>query len=131
MGRSPRSQRLETTDEGLRRWPHEPQLLRIRLLASADIVKAARAEREEGNVAEALRLSRLAYELDPSDGTSQKLVAELEAQSQVPTTESVPPLASVRDPGALRRPRSLRHGRRSKSLTQGRALANRLTSWLT
>jgi hypothetical protein len=95
---------LETTDEGLRRWPHDPQLLRIRSLASADIVKAARAEREEGNVAEALRLSRLAYELDPSDGTSQKLVAELEAQSQVPTTESVPPLASVRDPGSAPSP---------------------------
>lgn len=87
----------ETTDDGLRRWPHDPQLLRIRSLASADIVKAARARRDEGNLAEALRLSRLAYELDPSDGASQKLVAELEAQSQAPTMESVPPLASTRE----------------------------------
>jgi hypothetical protein len=94
----------DTTDDGLRRWPHEPQLLRIRSLASADIVKAARTRRDEGNVAEALRLSRLAYELDPSDGASQKLVAELEAQSQAPTMESVPPLASAREPPSASSP---------------------------
>jgi serine/threonine-protein kinase len=94
----------DTTDDGLHRWPHEPQLLRIRSLASADIVKAARARRDEGNVAEALRLSRLAYELDPSDGASQKLVADLEAQSQAPTMEAVPPLASAREPPSASSP---------------------------
>lgn len=91
----------DITDEGLRRWPHEPQLLRIRSLASADIVKGARARRDEGNLAEALRLSRLAYELDPSDSASQKLVADLEALAEAPASESVPPLASAREPASV------------------------------
>ena len=91
----------DITDQGLRRWPHEPQLLRIRSLASADIVKAARARRDEGNLTEALRLSRLAYELDPSDIASQRLVADFEAQAQAPATESVPPLASAREAASV------------------------------
>ena len=95
---SPRgSNVLELTDDGLRRWPHEPELLRIRSLASADVVKAARGRRDEGNLTEALRLSRLAYELDPSDVASQKLMADLEAQVQAPTMDNVPPLVATRD----------------------------------
>ena len=86
----------EITDEGLARWPNEPQLLRIRTLASGDIAKAARAKREEGSLAEALRLAKLAYQLDPSDDLAQKLAAETETQAQAPATDFVPPLASAR-----------------------------------
>ncbi len=85
----------DITHEGLTRWPNEPQLLRIRTLACGDIMKAAHARREDGELAEALRLASLAYGLDPSDGQAQKLVAELETQTQAPSTESVPPLAGM------------------------------------
>jgi serine/threonine protein kinase len=88
----------DVTDEGLSRSPNDPQLLRIRTLACGDIVKAARAKRDEGNVVDALRLAKLAYELDPSDDLAQKLFAELESQAQSPLSDSVPPLASVRPP---------------------------------
>jgi eukaryotic-like serine/threonine-protein kinase len=84
----------DVTQDGLARWPNEPQLLRIRTLASGDILKAARAKRDEGNAAEALRLAKLAYQLDPSDDLAQKLAAETEAQAQAPPTDVVPPLTS-------------------------------------
>ena len=90
----------DITDEGLARWHNEPQLLRIRTLASGDIVKAARAKREEGSLAEALRLAKLAYQLDPSDDLAQKLAAETETQAQAPPTDFVPPLASARSAAA-------------------------------
>jgi hypothetical protein len=86
----------DITDDGLARWPNEPQLLRIRTLASGDIAKAARAKREEGSLPEALRLAKLAYQLDPSDDLAQKLAAETETQAQAPSTDFVPPLASAR-----------------------------------
>ncbi len=86
----------DITDEGLARWPNDPQLLRIRTLACGDIIKAAQAKRDDGDLGEGLRLARLAYGLDPSDGQAQRLVAELETQMQSPSTESVPPLASIR-----------------------------------
>jgi hypothetical protein len=88
----------DITDDGLSRWPNDPQLLRIRTLACGDIVKAAHITRDEGNVGDALRLAKLAYQLDPSDETAQKLVPELESQAQAPPTDLVPPLASARAP---------------------------------
>ncbi len=88
----------DLTREGLAESPNQPQLLRIRTLACSDIIKAARAKREEGNVSEALRLAKLAYQLDPSDDLAQKLAAEMESQAQAPPTDSVPPLASARVP---------------------------------
>jgi hypothetical protein len=88
----------DLTNDGLSRSPNDPQLLRIRTLACGDIVKAARAKRDEDNVVDALHLAKLAYELDPSDDLAQKLFAELESQAQSPLSDSVPPLASVRPP---------------------------------
>jgi hypothetical protein len=86
----------DITQDGLSRWPNEPQLLRIRTLACSDIVRAARTRRDEGNMGDALRLAKLAYQLDPSDDTAQKLAAEMESQAQAPPPGAVPPLASVR-----------------------------------
>ena len=88
----------DLTGDGLAQAPNQPQLLRIRTLACSDIAKAARAKRDEGNVGEALRLAKLAYQLDPSDDVAQKLAAEMESQAQAPPTDSVPPLASARTP---------------------------------
>src|SRR4029077_3513457 len=97
---SPRGDNVrDITEDGLARWPHDPQLLRLRALASGDIVKTARAKRDEGNLVEALRLAKLAYQLDPSDELAQKLAAELESEVQSPPVDAVPPLANVRTPG--------------------------------
>ena len=89
----------DITDDGLSRWPNDPQLLRIRTLACNDIVKVARAKRDDGNVVEALRLAKLAYRLDPSDDSAQRLAAEMELQAQAPAADSVPPLASTTPAG--------------------------------
>jgi serine/threonine-protein kinase len=88
----------DITKDGLARWANEGQLLRIRALACNDVVKAARARREEGSIGEALRLAKLAYQLDPSDDVAQRLAAEMESQAQAPPSDSVPPLASGRPP---------------------------------
>jgi serine/threonine protein kinase len=94
---SPRSDSVRgITDDGLSLWPNEPQLLRIRTLACSDILKTASARRDEGNVGEALRLSKLAYALDPSDVQAQRLTADMEALAQAPPTDIVPPLAPDR-----------------------------------
>jgi serine/threonine protein kinase len=92
----------DITDDGLSRWPHDPQLLRIRALACGDIVKAAHAQRNEGNIGEALRLAKLAYQLDPSDNLTQRLAGELESLAQAAPLDSVPPLAGPPAPvGAM------------------------------
>jgi eukaryotic-like serine/threonine-protein kinase len=100
---SPRGDNVrDITGDGLSLWPNDPQLLRIRTLACNDIVKSVRARRDEGNVAEALRLAKLAYKLDPSDDEAQKLAAQMESQAQAPSTDSVPPLAIASSPaGAI------------------------------
>lgn len=100
----------DLTKEGLSRWANEPQLLRIRALACNDLVKAARSRRDEGSVGEALRLAKLAYQLDPSDDVAQRLAAEMEAQAQAPPpSDSVPPLASAGAPApALAAPMAAR-----------------------
>ncbi len=86
----------DITEDGLSRWPNEPQLLRIRSLACNDIVKAARAKRDEGNFGEALHIAKLANRFDPSDDAAQKLAGELESQSIDAPVDSVPPLVGVR-----------------------------------
>jgi hypothetical protein len=96
---SPRSESVKgITDDGLALWPNEPQLLRIRALACTDILKTANVRREEGNVGEAVHLSKLAYQLDPSDVQAQRLAAEMETQAQAPPTDVVPPLANFAPP---------------------------------
>jgi serine/threonine-protein kinase len=70
----------DLTNDGLARWPHDMQLLRIRALACDDLVRIGRTTRQGGDLVEALRLARLAHELDPSDGDATSLVAKCEAE---------------------------------------------------
>lgn len=70
----------DLTNDGLARWPHDLQLLRIRALACDDLVRIGRTTRQGGDVSEALRLARLAHELDPSDSEATALVADCEAE---------------------------------------------------
>jgi eukaryotic-like serine/threonine-protein kinase len=91
---------LDLTDEGLRRWPKDSELLGIRALACREVLAAARSKHDAGDVTEALRLARLAARLDPGSEDAGKVVSEwasVEAQAQQPSLESsVPPLMVAR-----------------------------------
>jgi serine/threonine-protein kinase len=80
---------LDRTDKGLARSPRDPQLLAIRARAAVDAVAAAKARAATGDTADALRIARLATQLDPTDGDASALVATL----------SQPPVAAPVDPG--------------------------------
>jgi hypothetical protein len=87
----------DVTDKGLARSPHDAQLLRIRAQASADALVAARAKRDAGDAAGALRLARLAGQLDSTNSAAAALVEELLSPPAPAAIEpSIPPLAGSR-----------------------------------
>jgi serine/threonine protein kinase len=87
----------DVTDQGLARFPGDPQLLRVRARASTEVVAAARAKRDAGDDASAVRLAALAVQLDPNDGAATALVQEMSAPPPPSPVEStIPPLASGR-----------------------------------
>jgi eukaryotic-like serine/threonine-protein kinase len=79
----------DLTDKGLARSPRDAQLLALRARASTEAVTSAKSRAEAGDPAAAMRLARLAAQLDPGDADASALLAAL--------TEPPPP-ASV-DPG--------------------------------
>ncbi len=86
----------DLTDKGLARSPQDAALLRIRTQASTDALAAARAKRDEGDAAGALRLARVAVQLDPASAAASALVDELLAPPEAtttPTEPGVPPLS--------------------------------------
>jgi eukaryotic-like serine/threonine-protein kinase len=84
----------ELTDQGLARFPGDPQLLRVRARACEAVVVAARQRSAAGDDATAVRLAALAAELDPADATASALVQELASPAPAAPTEStIPPLA--------------------------------------
>jgi len=90
----------DLTDQGLARFPSDPQLLRVRARASTEVVAAARAKREGGDDASAVRLAALAVQLDPNNPSATALVEELSAPPQPsPVDSTIPPLASGRGGG--------------------------------
>lgn len=79
--------------EGLRRWPGDSRLVQARARAAEELVGQAGATKGD----EALRLARLARDLDPNNAQAKKLVAELEEGSPPPPPSgsappTVPPL---------------------------------------
>lgn len=88
----------EITALGLQRWPHEPRLLDARERACHELVSLARVER---NVPEALRIAKIAADLDATDAAARRLIEELEGEiaklsPDLPGT--VTPLASSPKP---------------------------------
>ena len=67
-------QRLELADLLDQLRVHDPQLLDIRARASVDAVTAARAKAAAGDTAGAMRLAKLATQLDPNDGPAAALL---------------------------------------------------------
>jgi serine/threonine-protein kinase len=82
----------DITDEGLKRWPNERRLVDIRIRASNELTNQALAQRAAGDVAEALRLAKLAHELDPNDASSKRLAEQYEAELAAFTAPAAPPL---------------------------------------
>jgi serine/threonine protein kinase len=99
----------DITGEALARWPGDPRIVRIRELAADALLDQAREKQKEGDVAEALRLARLAEELDPHENDAKSLVADLEREAAAPvripplsaTTASPSPLMSAKMPLVL------------------------------
>jgi hypothetical protein len=71
----------DLTSQGLALWPNEPRLLEVRARATDELVKEAVGERYAGNMPGAVRMARLARELDPTDTTAQRLLEELESHA--------------------------------------------------
>jgi serine/threonine-protein kinase len=80
----------ELTDEGLARWPRDPRLLDIRERAADELVKEAVGRKFEGDPAQALKLARLANQLDPTDTTAQHLVEEYQQAEKPPPPDNPP-----------------------------------------
>ena len=87
----------DITDEGLRRWPNDRKLLDIRVRAANELISQAIAQRSAGDVLEALRLAKIAHDLDPHDPSAKRLVEQYEAElasfspSAAPTLTTPPP----------------------------------------
>jgi serine/threonine protein kinase len=89
----------DLTGDGLLRWPNNGELLGVRTLACDDIVRAARAKHDSGDVNQALDLARIAVRVDPSSRDANALVALWSREPEPPpaaaTDSSVPPLAAA------------------------------------
>ena len=126
----------DLTSDGLARWPGDARLLDLRARATDELVKEALDHKFSGDLTEALRLARLARELDPSDTTAQHLVDELElAVGQVaPQSRRCPSRSSRCRPRRACAPRGRRRacpaacGSSSTPRPRSRAWASRSSS---
>ncbi len=72
----------ELTDAGRAKYPSDPRFAELRALAARDLTTQAMSKKQaDGGAAEALRLIRLARELDPSDKTVELLLTQYEAEA--------------------------------------------------
>ncbi|MBX3186293.1 MAG: protein kinase [Labilithrix sp.] len=83
----------DITDEGLKRWPNHHRLLDVRMRAANELVSQAMTQRSAGDVSEALRLARVAHELDPNDASARRLVEQYDAELSTFNAQTAPPLA--------------------------------------
>jgi eukaryotic-like serine/threonine-protein kinase len=83
----------DLTDEGLRRWPNDRRLLDVRTRAATELVSQAMAQRSGGDVLEALRLARVAHELDSQNASAKRLVDQYEAELASFSPPAAPTLA--------------------------------------
>ncbi len=96
----------DLTAEGLARWPADARFADVRERASDELVKEALGRKFSGDLNDALRLARLARELDANDTTAQHLVQELEqAIGQVTPVLSTPAPIPLKPPSAHVAPR--------------------------
>ncbi len=85
----------EITDEGLRRWPNDRRLLDVRVRAANELTSQAITQRSAGDITEAIRLVKLAHELDPNDSSAVKLAEQYESELQAFNPAAAPTLTSA------------------------------------
>lgn len=83
----------DITDEGLRRWPSDRRLVDVRVQAARELTSQAAAQRSAGDVHEALRLAKIAIELDPLDASARRLVDQCEGELASFSPSAAPPLS--------------------------------------
>ena len=88
----------DVTNDGLSQFPNNAELLEVRGLACDEIVKNAKKRKTEGDIAEALRLAKLAHELDPTDADASDLARTY--QQVLDDATSIAPLSSVGSPSS-------------------------------
>jgi serine/threonine-protein kinase len=88
----------DITSDALRRWPGDRRFVEIRERAASELLTRALAHRTSNDASEALRLARLATELDPKDASAHRLVDQLEAELASAPSPSAPPLPSGASP---------------------------------
>ena len=88
----------DITDEGLRRWPNDRKLLDIRIRAANELTSQAITQRSAGDVLEALRLAKIAHELDPHDASAKRLVEQYEAELASFSPSAAPTLTTPPQP---------------------------------
>ena len=84
----------DITDEGLHRFPNDPKLLDVRVRSAQGLSTQAVAQRSAGDVMEALKLARLAHELDPNDASAKRLVEQYESELANFSPSAAPTLAT-------------------------------------
>ena len=82
----------DLTDEGLRRWPGDRRLMDIRVRTANALTSQAIAQRATNDVHEALKLARIARQLDPNDAAAKRLVEQYEAELASFSASAAPPL---------------------------------------
>lgn len=83
----------DITDEGLRRFPNDRRLLDIRVRAANELTSQAITQRSAGDVLEALKLAKIAHDLDPHDASAKRLVEQYEAEIASFSPSAAPTLA--------------------------------------
>ena len=82
----------DLTDEGLRRWPGDRRLMDIRVRTANALTSQAIAQHATNDVHEALKLARIARQLDPNDAAAKRLVEQYEAELASFSASAAPPL---------------------------------------
>src|SRR5690606_21506830 len=72
---------------------NERRLVDIRIRTANELTSQAQTQRAAGDVAEALKLAKLAQELDPHDASAKRLVEQYEAELAQVSAPAAPPLA--------------------------------------
>ena len=94
----------DITDEGLRRWPADRKLVDVRSRAATELTSQAGTQRSAGDILEALKLARIAHELDPLDPSAKRLVDQYEAELASFSPSAAPTLAPGKGLGPAPRP---------------------------
>jgi hypothetical protein len=87
----------EITDEGLRRWPTDGRFTDIRVRAANELTSQALTQRSTGDILEALRLAKVAHELDPHDPSAKRLVEQYEGELATFSPSAAPTLVKPLD----------------------------------